>query len=241
MTMIKKTINTLAITGMLALSGAASAATYSLLTEELPPYSMKQGSKITGASVDIVAELFKRAGLKSEVKLQPFVRAVDTTLKEANTCVFPVERNQEREVSFKWVSPILVTYTAFYTMDDSKVDIRVLNDVKDLSIGTYNGSAPAEYLSGQGFEVQTTPKDAPNIQKLAAKRIDVWAADTLTASYLAKEAKVTNLKERLVYFSALRALACNLGTDDAVIDKLEDELKKMYADGSVEKILATYK
>ncbi|MCP5161503.1 MAG: transporter substrate-binding domain-containing protein [Hahellaceae bacterium] len=238
---INMKLKTMAAAVALTFSGIAAAANYTLLTEELPPYSMKLGGKVTGASVDIVSELFRRSGLSFDVKLQPFVRAVDSTKNDANTCVFPVERNQEREVSFKWVSPILVTHTAFYTMNDSKVEIRVLNDAKKLSIGTYTGSAPAEYLSGQGFEVQTTPKDAPNIQKLAAKRIDVWAADTLTAAYLAKEAKVTNLKERLVYFSALRALACNLGTDDSVIDKLEVELKKMYADGSVEKILAKYK
>lgn len=217
------------------------AANYTLFTEELPPYSMRKSGGITGASVDIVAELFKRSGLSYEIKLQPFARAVNSTKTTPNTCVFPIERNQEREVAYKWISPILITQTAFYTLDDSKVQIRSLEDVAKLTIGTYNGSAPAEYLSAQGFQVQLTPKDEPNIKKLQAKRMDVWAADTLTAPYLARAANVSNLKERLVYFSALRALACNMAMEDAVVDRLEQELKSMYADGTIEKIMAAYR
>ena len=52
---------------------------------------------------------------------------------------------------------------------------------------------------------------------------------------------MTNVKEQLVYFSTLRALGCHLSTSQATIDKLQTELKSMYGDGTIEKIMMKYR
>jgi len=222
-------------------SSLAWSASFTLLTEELPPYSIKKGGTPSGASVDIVSELFKRVGIPFTVKIVPWQRAYNGAVDGANTCVFPIQRNQEREALFQWVSPVLITQNGFYTLDSSSHKIRTIDDVKGLKIGSYRGSAVAEYLTNNGYKVDVLPKDAPNLQKLSAGRIDVWAADTLVASHLSKKANITNIKEQLVYFSSLRALGCNLSTPQEIVDKLQMELKNMYGDGTVEKILATYR
>jgi len=220
---------------------SVQASTFTLFTEELPPYAMKVKGEPSGASVEIVSELFKRAGLDFKVRIVPWKRAYLTTLKEKNSCIFPVQRNQEREVQFHWVSPILITQTGFYTNKDTPHDLRTMNDVEGLKIGSYKGSAAAEYLTSQGFKMQLITRDAPNIKKLQAKRIDVWAADTLMAASLMKEKKVTDVEESLVYFTTLRALACNLETSPATINKLSATLKEMYVEGAVEKIKQKYR
>ena len=225
---------------LVLVSPITSAASFTLLTEELPPYSIKKGGT-SGAAVEIVSELFKRAGLQFNVKIVPWQRAYNGAVEDANTCVFPIQRNQEREALFQWISPVLITQNAFYTLDDSKHSIRTIDDVKGLKIGSYRGSAVAEYLTSNGYTVDLVPKDAPNMQKLGAGRIDVWAADTLVASHLTKKANVTNVKEQLVYFSTLRALGCNLSTSQSTIDKLQAELKSMYGDGTIEKIMMKYR
>lgn len=229
------------IASLCFISMSLQASTFTLLTEELPPYAMKQGGKPAGATVEIVSTLFERAGLKYTVKIQPWKRAYESAQKNSNTCVFPVQRSQEREVLFHWISPIVITQTAFYTHEDSTQSIRSLNDVKDLRIGSYKGSNAADYLTSQGYELALTPKDAPNIQKLNSKRIDVWAADTITSKYLMKQKNINNIKEQLVYFTALRALACGLDTSESDIAKLSGELKKMYTDGSVEAVMNKYR
>ncbi len=220
---------------------SAYATTFTLLTEELPPYSIKKGSEGTGASIDIVSKLFTRAGFDYNIKIVPWKRAVVTSLSDASACVFPMQRNQEREASYQWISPVLITQTGFYTLDDSPHKLTTIDDAKGLKIGTYNGSAVAEYLTSWGYDVKLTPKDAPNIKKLEQKRIDVWAADTLSAKYLANAHKMTNMKEQLVYFTTLRALACNAKVPEAEVSKLQTELKLMYTDGTIEKILSKYK
>ena len=226
---------------MVFVSFSLQAATFKLLTEELPPYAMKKDGKPTGATVEIVSKLFERASIDYSVRIVPWKRAYLTVKEEKNTCIFPVQRSQEREVEFHWVSPIVISQTGFYTRDDFDKDLRTLNDVKGLKIGSYKGSAAAEYLHGQGYTTALIAKDAPNIQKLQAGRINIWAADTLTAGYMIKQRKVKNVNESLVYFTTLRALACNLETPFKTINKLSEELKKMYIDGSVNRIMAQYK
>jgi len=226
---------------MLFASSSLQAATFELLTEELPPYAMKKGGKPTSATVEIVSKLFERAKIDYSVRIVPWKRAYLTVKEEKNTCIFPVQRSQEREVEFHWVSPIVISQTGFYTRDDFDKDLRTLNDVKALKIGSYKGSAAAEYLHGQGYKTALIAKDAPNIQKLQAGRIDIWAADTLTAGYMIKQRKVKNVNESLVYFTTLRALACNLETPVETINKLSKVLKEMYIDGSVNRIMTQYK
>ncbi len=214
---------------------------FTLLTEELPPYSIDNGGSGTGASIDIVSQLFTRAGFDFQIKIVPWKRAVVTSLNNENSCVFPLQRNQEREASYHWISPIFITKTGFYTRDDSPHNLMTIDDAKGLKIGTYNGSAVAEYLTSWGYDVELTTKDAPNIQKLYSNRIDVWATDTLSAKYLTNEHKITNLMEQLVYFSSLRALACNTKVSEIKMTKLRQELKLMYSDGTIDKIMSKYK
>jgi len=216
---------------------------FTLLTEELPPYSIKRdgNGSGTGASIDIVSQLFTRAGFDFQIKIVPWKRAVVTSLHDENSCVFPLQRNQEREASYHWISPILITQTGFYTRDDSPHKLITIDDAKRLKIGTYNGSAVAEYLTSWGYDVELTTNDLPNIKKLYNNRIDVWAADTLSAKYLANELKMTNLKQQLVYFSTLRALACNTKVSEIKVNKLQQELKLMYSDGTIDKIISKYK
>lgn len=124
-------------------------------------------------------------------------------------------------------------------MEDSPHTIKTIDDVKKMEIGSYSGSAVVDYLEKLGYTIRLTSKEENNVHKLANKRIDVWAADTITSSYYAKKNNV-KLKEQLVYLTTLRALACNLETPIEDIEKLQSILKSMYADGSISKIQSQY-
>lgn len=222
-------------------NASLNAETFALMTEELPPYSMTVEGQASGASVDIVSELYRRAGFAFEVKIIPWRRADLAARSHSYHCFFPVQRSQENEVLFRWVSPIMISQSAFYTLPDTGVKIRTLRDAHRLKIGTYNGSGAASYLRDLGYQLELTTTDAPNLRKLEFNRINVWAADTLTANYLARQANETELEEQLVYFTTLRALACNLGTPQRFIDKLNLELKAMYSDGTIDRLLSRYR
>ncbi len=231
----------LAMAAMFFLPVLSQATPYTLLTEELPTYSMTVDGKATGATVDIVTRLFQQAKIDFIVQIVPWKRAYVSALNNEMTCAFPMQRSQEREALFHWVSPIVITQTGLYTRDDSTHSIRTLEDVKHLTLGSYQGSAASEYLMSQGYELELLSNDTLNINKLRMKRIDAWAADTLTARHLMKKENAKQITERLVYFTTLRALACNLGTPNEVIKQLSDTLKVLYHDGSIEKIMKKYR
>lgn len=224
---------------LLLLSNLLHAEPIVLVTEEIPPYAYTQNGKFTGASIEIIQALFKEANIPYTINIFPWKRAVEIT-KNNKACIFPIQRSQEREVLFNWISPVLITQTGFYTTLGSKVSIRTLDDVKSYSIGTYRGSAVEDYLTSQGFNVVSTSKDDVNIRKLSANRIDVWAADTLTAAYFSDKEKI-EIREVLVYFSTLRALACNLTVPEEQVKKLQQALQTIYQQGIVDTILKKYK
>jgi polar amino acid transport system substrate-binding protein len=229
----------LLIISFLLFSSLLQAAPLHLVTEEIPPYAYKQNGKPAGASVEIIEALFKEADIPYKISIYPWQRAL-VTAKTKSACIFPIQRTQSREVLFNWVSPVLITQTAFYTTPSSSLNIRVLNDVKGYKIGTYRGSAVGEYLTAQGFDVAYTTKDNVNIRKLTSNRIDLWASDTLTASDLAKKEK-REIKEALVYFTTLRALACNPSVSEDTINKLNKALQIIYQKGIVDSIMKKYK
>jgi len=217
------------------------AETITLFTEELPPYSMESDGRITGVTVDIVTELFRRADYAFEVRKVPWQRAYLMARTKTNSCAFPVQRSQENEALFHWVSPIVISRSAFYTRSDRELNIRVLDDVRSLRIGSYRGSGVADYLMSQGFELDLTTEDSQNLRKLQLGRLDVWAADTLTAPYLADQLGADPIKEQLVYLTVLRALACNLDTREATIFSLNHTLHSMYADGTIDRLVEAYR
>ncbi len=221
---------------------AAPATALQLMTEELPPYSFKSNNRVDGLSIEIITELFKRAGVSFDIRLVPLRRALATVEAEADSCVFPLERSQEREARFAWVSPLLITQSAFYSSTGRDLRVRSLADARDLSVGTYGGSALHEYLVTFNYSaLQIAREELLNARKLQAGRIDLWATDTISGEYFARRAGIADLREQLVFMTTLRGIACNPSISPAILRSLRHELKKMHLEGRVTHIMNSYR
>lgn len=73
-----------------------------IYTELNPPYVIKdqESGKITGEAVKHVEEILTAAKIDFKIMAQPLKRSLSIVEKNADTCVFPVVRNQERETKF---------------------------------------------------------------------------------------------------------------------------------------------
>lgn len=213
----------------------ANAAT-EILISEMPPY-VNAGGK-DGIAVDTLAELFKRSGIEYKFQVVPLKRAVISAKDVANTCAAPVERSQDRETDYKWVSPVLITQTSFFTQSGDKTEINSLDDAKAKTVGVALGSNAESYLKGFNFKVETANENA-NPKKLKAGRIGIWAADTISGPYYAKQDGM-ELREAFTFSTTLAALACNNKISDQTIETLNQNLTKMYQDGTMKKIFDKY-
>ena len=223
-----------------AISNVGFAEKYQIYTTENRPYNFSdEKGRVDGIAVDVIRELFKRSKLDYKLKVVPLARAINQTKskKEPNACTMPLQRSQEREYSFKWVGPLLITQSAIFSTPDSKLDVTVLRDVFNSKVGALRGSDEAEYLSGFGVNTDLSNSDKSNVSKLGKNRIALWAVDRVTGPYHAQLNKV-KIKERIVFRTTLMALACNLSINDNIIKTLDDNLSQMYADGTMKKIFS---
>lgn len=219
-----------------------------LLTENFPPYNMAAGGKnfaqeenLSGIAVDIVREMFKRAGIAYNMTLRfPWDRIYKLALQNPNYGVFVTARIAERETSFKWVGPIGPDDWVMLAREDSKLSLDSLQQARRMKIGAYKGDAIAETLAKKGIEPVIALRDQDNARKLQSGEIDLWATGDPSGRYLARLEGVTHLKTVLRFNSDELFLAINKDTPDEVVARLQKALDQMRADGFVDQVMAKY-
>ncbi len=219
-----------------------------LLTENFPPYNMAingknfaQEDNIDGIAVDIVREMFKRAGIQYSMTLRfPWDRIYKLALEKPGYGVFVTARLPEREALFKWVGPIGPDDWVLLGKADSSITLNNLGEAKQYKVGAYKGDAIAEHLVEKGLEPITALRDTENAKKLMAGQIDLWATGDPAGRYLAKQEGISGLKTILRFDSAELYLALNKDVPDEVVQKLQAELDKMRGEGFVDDILNNY-
>ncbi|AZC34786.1 MULTISPECIES: substrate-binding periplasmic protein [Pseudomonas] len=250
--MFKRLLLVLASASVLFAASARAAQTPDtslvLLTENFPPYNMAkngknfaQGENINGIAVDIVREMFKRAGINYSLTLRfPWERIYKLALEQPGYGVFVMARLPDREPLFKWVGPIGPDDWIMLARDDSKIALQSLEQARKYRIGAYKGDAIAETLAKQGLKPLVVLRDQDNARKLVGGQIDLWATGDPAGRYLARQEGVTGLKTVLRFHSAQLYLALNKEVPDETVARLQAALDQLREEGVVEEIMGRY-
>lgn len=189
----------------------------------------------------ILKQLMKKADIDYRLTIMPPKRAELFVQFTPNTCVIPIEKSQEREVFFTWVSPVLISQTGLFRLASAPpVTLRTLEDARPYRIGSYLGSSIGDYLSSFSYKVDLATQNDANIHKLKADRIDLWASDILSARYISKEANIPITESRLNFFTSLRAIGCHEDVDQTVLQAMRNALQEMYKTGEMKQILQSF-
>lgn len=215
---------------------ASAQSTISLVTFMERPLVDQINRQPGGILIDVVAELMKRSGVEYTLNLAPPKRAIVIAQTTPKTCVFPIERSQEREVFFQWITPILISRHGLYSHPSRSVPLVTLSDARPYTLGSYLGSGVGEYLESFGFRVDFASRNDLNAGKLAKKRIDLWVSDTISAQYLAKKDRFQLKEPELVFLTTVRAMGCHLGVDKRLVETIQEVLFGMYRDKTISKI-----
>ena len=215
-----------------------------LVTHNAPPYSSVSATgEMQGLSVEVADLLFENIGMNKKWLLMSRKRVHLFVAKTPNSCVFPSQRNQEREASFKWVSPMLITRFAFFSNADSTTSVRTLADLTELRIVSTLGSGVKEYLDGFGISTMEVVQDEQAASMLALGRADLWAADVLSAKYLTNFTDITfgkAFKQQFIFFTSISAMACNRNVSDAMISLFQSHLSELYRSKKIADIEQKY-
>lgn len=212
-----------------------------VMTEQLPPFNYLEDGKIIGISTEIVRQIFDRidqpvAG--GDIQMYPWARAYHHVQSEADTALFSTARTEEREDLFQWVGPLIEITLVVVAKKDRHITINSIDDFSGYRIGTVRESAPEQLLLKQGVKLGNLDRlilPEPNIQKLAADRIDLFAFNLQVVQHLMKQLGIDSSQYETVYTLKKVDLyvALHKGTDPGLVKKLQaalDELKRPGAD-----------
>lgn len=210
-----------------------------LQTENFPPFNMAKSGKnfardenIQGLSTTTVREMFKRAGIQYTLTLRfPWDRVYKQTLEQANHGLFSTSRSEARERFFKWVGPIAQYESVLLAAPGKSVKLDSLEQAKAYQIGAYKSSAVSQLLEAKGLTPVNSLRDQENIAKLLAGRIDLWATSDPVWRYYAKQEGVSGLETVLSFHTSQLYLALNIDTPDEVVERLQQALDQMKAEG----------
>jgi polar amino acid transport system substrate-binding protein len=216
-----------ALTLLCSAPTVADQAPIRLLTYDEPPWVDAQQQPPQGVTIELVKQLFVQAGVPFSIEVFPLKRALKMATSQASTCVFPIERSQERETALRWISPLVISRYGFYSAPGHELSLPTLESARPYSIASYLGSGVGEYLLSRGFSVVevSSAKLGPNM--LAHKRFDLWVSDTRTAEALSTSSGPKLGKPDLVFLSTLRAMGCHPNTSNASIELLQNALLQM--------------
>ena len=244
---MKKLFLGISLIGLLCVSAFISnavAGTYTILTEDYPPFNYTEDGKLTGLSTEVMFEILNRVNQPKDIKVKLWPEAYEQTLKSPNCILYSMTRTKEREAAFKWVGPVAPDRVVFYTKKGNALKIATIDDAKKAGkIGTSKDSAAEQFLKQEGFtNIVSAADDNENASKLFSGEIDLWVVGELTGIHKTKATgndpsgleKVLDVKDTQLY------IAFNKETPDEEIAKWQKALDEMKKTGVYDKILSKY-
>ncbi|WPC05504.1 ABC transporter substrate-binding protein [Pseudomonas benzenivorans] len=228
--------------------GLAHAQNLVLLTENLAPFNHSVNGRnfakdagITGISSDTLRAVCARAGVECQQILRfPWARVYQQALNEPGYGLFSAARTPAREKQFKWVGPIASNDWVLMAKADSPIQLASLQEAARYRIGGYQGDAISQSLIDRGLPVQLALRDNKNLEKLGKGQIDLWVTADPSGRYLAKQEGVEDLRVVQRFHTAELYLALNLATPDELVQRLQEALDALRAEGELSRIVERY-
>ncbi|MCP4112345.1 MAG: transporter substrate-binding domain-containing protein [Desulfobacteraceae bacterium] len=168
---------------ILAVSGSylfASERTVRLATLEWAPYAGKQ-IRNNGFTSEIVTQVFKRAGYKTEISFMPWARVLVAVEKGMYDAMYPAYYSKERDRIYALSKPFSNGPLGFIKRVDDKIQFKSLSDLKPYKIGVVRGYVnTAEFEAADYLIKEVVNNDKVNLKILLAGRIDLAVIDKFT-------------------------------------------------------------
>ena len=206
---------------------------------ELPPYEYHEGDKIVGIDAEIAALIAEKLGMElkiEDVAFDSIIPGVQAGKYDMGMAGLTVTEDRLEDVNFsdtyaKGVQVVIVK-------EDS--DIKTIDDVKGKKIGVQTSTTGDIYATGDYGEENITRYDngAVAVQALSTGKVDCVIIDNEPAkSYVAANEGLKILETE--YVTEDYAICFNK-EDTELQKKVNDALKELIADGSVQKVIDKY-
>jgi len=161
-----------------------------ILTEDYPPLSYLEKDTLSGYGTEVVKELLKKSGIKSNIQITSWSEAYNTALNKENVIIYTIEKTPERADLFYWIGPIGSNVSSVYVLKDSGIKVKDLGELRGLkSIATTTNWFTEQYLKGLGFSnLNSLPFPEDNLIMLKKKKSQATVLTDITYPLIVKKA-----------------------------------------------------
>jgi len=211
-----------------------------VLTYPVAPFASQVDGVKQGFLIELVDAIFKQANMPYEVAFYPLKRAMAMVSQYENMCVLPVQRSQERESQFSWIGPVMISRYGLFSRSNKSISLQVLNDAKDLNIGSFLGSGISEYLHAANYKIEHTANNHLSLKQLERGYIDLWAVELMSAKSAMQAANLDLGKAELIFFTSIAAMVCHSDMSNDSQESLRGALKTLYQNGFIDSLNRKY-
>jgi polar amino acid transport system substrate-binding protein len=218
------------------------------LTEAWTPYQIETTNGLKGISIDLIKQIQKRIGNTKDIKVFPWKRSYNITLRKKGYALFLTTRSEEREHLFKWVGPIASMKLVFFkNASRNDLDIKNLDDAKKVrSVVVAEDTIAYQKLKKFGFKnLEINTLASHSFTKLKKNKTDLYPVEYNAFVYKLKQMQLSKkfipVKMKKPIFESKLYIAFNKDTKDNVIKKWQKALDEIKNDGTYQKILDSYK
>jgi len=247
----------LAWSGGLGAPAALAQSPLRLVTTDFRPYVWCEAKPATGTEVArrgtdvaVLAELFRRVGRPYTLGCLPWRRALEMVKAGQAEGLLPGYKSPEREAFLLYLDePLHVSRYSLFVRRGGEFPFESFADLAGKRIGIERGHRfspdfQAEAMAGR-FAVEEVSSPEQSLRKLLAGRIDVYINNHDVVVHSARELglleRITALPRAATqgspsYLSISRAAA--IDDKAGLIRQLNQALREMWRDGTMERILA---
>ena len=197
-----------------------------IVTEDAYPLQYMDKNEVSGPTTALVKAMLEHADISYKIKMMPWARAYQIALKEPNTLIYSIARNDDREPHFQWIGRIFELEYYLVGLDSlSLAQPMTLASVKHLRVGAIRDSATYQYLKEQGFSnLHVLDRAEQMINMLKSSRIDLFPVNYSVLKPVCAKLNIScqdiSAKIKLIQPSTSLYLALSQSTDPKLVERL---------------------
>lgn len=200
---------------------------------------------IVGVATELVIAVLEEAGLEYEIKIGPWVRAMQAIGSGENVLVYSMARSPARENRYHWIGEI---YPLDYYLYGLKVNIdrlpRSLDEATDFRIGVTRGYTMQKFLFEKQFDrLSITRSSSVTLKMLKRGRVDLIPMSRLSAGIIGSRHGIDPADLigviRLVDIATSTYIALSKNTKPETVSRLQVAYARIRTSGKYDEIMAS--
>lgn len=221
---------------------AGAAARLHIVTAHLPPLVLEHGGERPGALYELVQELCRRLQLTPQADFVPWPRALFLAGTLADTAIFPLTRQPDREARFRWLAPLYDEHYVFLAPRRGRFDLAHPERMKARRISLIRGAAQGHILRELGYQRIVEANSVEEVHRflLAGMADAAFGERNIVRASLRQRGAEQDFELSAPVHSTTAWLAGSLDFKEAEAGRFGRSMDAMKADGTVRRILARY-